>query len=391
MNKQAASVNDAFERALEEILARVCISAPAQRKPGAIAVAYSGGLDSSVLLHLMRDYAMRRCIPLFAFHIHHGISPNADDWLAHCERECQRLGVAFEARRITLSKREVSGVEEAARLGRYAALGELCRKHGATLLLTAHHHDDQAETVLLQLLRGSGVAGLGGMEFANSAPDLLGDATLRMARPLLALTRAELESFAEAEHIDFVEDESNADPRYMRNALRHRVMPALEEYFPGFHQRIARTAQHARAAQRLLNELAAQDLALCQEGECIAIDGLRRLGPDRIDNVLRFWFASRGIRMPATSWLTEMRTQLLDARADARICVTHADCHIRRHRNLIFLVPRDADDVARVPPFSFRWRGEATMSFAAYRGTLHFDQGEEGVDPEWLRGQAENA
>jgi tRNA(Ile)-lysidine synthase len=409
MNTQAASVPGAFERALETILARVCVSggagnasspgdpggggrspnvaAPVSSRACAIAVAYSGGLDSSVLLHLARAYAFRQGIPLFAFHIHHGISANADAWLTHCERECERLGIAFAARRIALARREDSGVEEAARLGRYAALGELCREHGARLLLTAHHQDDQAETVLLQLLRGSGVAGLGGMELANTAPDLLGDTTLEVARPLLAVTRAELEEFAAARRIACVEDESNTDPRYMRNALRHRVMPAFAAYFPGFHQRIARTARHAQAAQRLLDELAAQDLEQCRNGECIAIDRLRRLGPDRIDNALRYWFASRGVRMPSTSWLDEMRTQLLDAKADARICVTHPDCHVRRHRNLIFLVPRGADDPAGAPPVSFRWGGEAMLRFDSFCGTLHFDEAGDGIAAEWLRRQ----
>jgi tRNA(Ile)-lysidine synthase len=382
MNKQAASVTGAFGRALGEIRARVCVSGVS-----AVAVAYSGGLDSSVLLRLARDYAAGHGMQLFAFHIHHGISPNADDWLMHCRRECERLGVVFDARRVALSKRDESGVEEAARISRYAALGDLCRAHGVPLLLTAHHQDDQAETVLLQLLRGSGVAGLAGMETANTAPDLLGDAELVMARPLLAVSRAELEEFASTKGIAYIEDESNADTRYARNALRHRVMPSFAEYFPGFQQRIARSAQHAQSAQRLLNELAAQDLALCLEGECIDINRLRQLSTDRIDNVLRYWFASRSVRMPATAWLSEMRTQLLDARADARLCVTHADCHIRRHRDRIFLVPRRDDEALRAPPLAFRWNGEMQMRFAPFRGSLHFEEAEKGIDAGWLRTQ----
>jgi tRNA(Ile)-lysidine synthase len=378
--KQAASVIGAFERALGEIRARVCVSGAS-----AIAVAYSGGLDSSVLLHLARDYAASHGIKLFAFHIHHGISPNADDWLTHCRRECDRLGVAFDARRVKLSKQDESGVEEAARISRYAALGDMCRAHGVPLLLSAHHQDDQAETVLLQLLRGSGLSGLSGMETGNTAPDLLGDAELVMARPLLAISRTELEQIASAKSIAYIEDESNADTRYARNALRHRVMPSFAEYFPGFQQRIARTAQHAQSAQRLLNELAAQDLALCLEGERIDINRLRQLNTDRIDNVLRYWFASRGVRMPSTAWLSEMRTQLLDARADARLCVTHADCHIRRHRDRIFLVPRQGDEVLSASPLAFRWNGEMQMRFAPFGGSLHFEEAEEGIDADWLR------
>jgi tRNA(Ile)-lysidine synthase len=259
--------------------------------------------------------------------------------------------------------------------------------HHVPLLLTAHHQDDQAETVLLQLLRGSGVAGLAGMETANTAPDLLGDPDLVMARPLLALSRAELESFAASKEIVHIEDESNADTRYARNALRHHVMPAFAQYFPGFQQRMARTAQHAQSAQRMLNELAAQDLAACLDGDCMDIDRLRQLNSDRIDNVLRYWFASRGVRMPATSWLGEMRMQLLDARADAKLCITHADCHIRRHRNRVFLIPRREGEARSAVPLSFRWSGESRMHFAEFGGTLHADESPEGIDADWLRSQ----
>jgi tRNA(Ile)-lysidine synthase len=389
MNKWMAPVTGAFERALEAIRARVSVSGDAGE--AAVAVAYSGGLDSSALLHLAHDYAPRHGLKLFAFHIHHGISPNADAWLTHCGSECERLGVDFDARRVKLAGRDESGVEEAARISRYAALGELCRLHGVSLLLTAHHQDDQAETVLLQLLRGSGVAGLAGMEGANTAPDLLGDTELVVARPLLDLSRADLEGFVAARGISYIEDESNVDTRYARNALRHRVMPSFAEYFPGYQQRIVRTAQHAQAAQRLLNELAAQDLERCKQGECIDVTRLRQLGIDRIDNMLRYWLASRGVRMPATAWLNEMRTQLLDARADAQLCVTHPDCYIRRHRDRIFLVPRLDDNILSALPVAFRWNGEARIPFAPYGGSLFFEEVKAeagaGVDADWLRGQ----
>lgn len=379
MTKQAALIG-AFERALGEIQARVCISGP-------IAVAYSGGLDSSVLLNLAQRYAAQHAVSLFAFHIHHGISPNADCWLSHCENECRRLGLPFDFLRITLLQREERGMEEAARLARYTALGDLCRKHGVALLLTAHHLDDQAETVLLQLLRGSGVAGLAGMEAVNRAEALLGSRDLMMARPLLNASREELESYAHEIGVAYVEDESNVDTRYARNALRHEVMPALSAFFPGAAERIARTAQHAQSAQRLLNELAAQDLAQCMEGECLNLVRLGMLDDDRIDNVLRYWFASRGVRMPATAWLVELREQLFHAKGDAQICVTHADCHVRRHRDRIYLVPRRDDELLVPAPVTFRWNGEAAIAFPAFSGVLHFDVAEEGVAESWLQEQ----
>ena len=148
----------AFERALEEILTRVVVSA--ERK---IAVAYSGGLDSSVLLHLAKDFCVSRQITLYAFHVHHGISPNADTWLAHCEVQAKQQGVHFFSQRVNLIDVSKQGIEQSARIARYAALNTLCTQHQIPLLITAHHQDDQAESVLLQLLRGSGLPGLSGM------------------------------------------------------------------------------------------------------------------------------------------------------------------------------------------------------------------------------------
>ncbi|QAU34838.1 tRNA lysidine(34) synthetase TilS [Janthinobacterium sp. 17J80-10] len=377
-------MGDRFERALEAILARVSFCADA---PPTVAVAYSGGLDSSVLLRLAQQAAAARGLRLFAFHIHHGLSLNADAWTAHCEGEAQALSVAFEARRVQIDAAGRSGVEEAARLVRYATLGDMCRQHGVSLLLTAHHLDDQAETVLLQLLRGSGVAGLSGMDAVNAAPTLLGDPDLLMARPLLDVGRAELEAWAAKAGIRHVDDESNADPRYARNALRHGVMQQLGQSFPGFQERLARSAGHMQAAQRLLEQLAQEDLAACATGACLDLERLRALSSERLDNLLRHWMSVQGVRMPSTSWLAEMRTQLLQAKADAQLCVSHPDCAIRRHRNLVYLTPKWDADATDVAPLSFRWQGEARLEFPAYRGRLHFEPAPEGLDAAWLRAQ----
>lgn len=405
-NNQVALIYDTFERALNKILARVStFSRPhdistvddfptfskacpnAYKAPLKLAVAYSGGLDSSVLLHLMRAFSIKYGCELYAFHIHHGISGNADDWLAHCDVQCQQLNISFDAQKITVEKTAKNGVEEIARIGRYAALGALCRKHHVSILLTAHHQDDQAETVLLQMLRGSGVAGLSGMDIHNIAPDLLGDANLTMARPLLAASRVELATFADKNNIRFVEDESNSDPRYARNALRHSVMPALEQVFPGFQKRLGRTAQHAQSAQRLLIALASQDLHDCQDGEYLDIRPLKRLSPDRTYNLLRYWFGLRGVRMPSTAWLSEMLTQLLEAKDDSQLCVTHADCHIRRYRDHIFMTPKLDEAGLSATPEAFRWSGESQIIFPAYSGVMHFDLTQQGVDADWLRNE----
>jgi tRNA(Ile)-lysidine synthase len=364
--------------------------------PSSIAVALSGGLDSMVLLHLASDAARAAGLLLFAFHVHHGLSPNADDWRAHCVAAATALGVPFDHRDVTVAKGR-SGVEAAARKQRYAALGEMCRAHGVDLLLTAHHLDDQAETVLLQLLRGSGPAGLSGMDASNRARTLLGDDRLVMARPLLAVARAELEAFAAAQGIGWVEDESNSDPRYARNALRHQVMPVLAQAFPGFQRRIARSSAHAQSAQRLLDELAEQDLAACLVDDAIDLTRLRTLSKDRIHNLLRHWFSQRGLGMPSTAWMEQMVAQLMSAREDAQPLVSHPEVDARRHRDRLYLVPkqpdlaglRDPDDEGIIVKHAqaFRWNGEASLAFPDYGGVLHFDLAKYGLDPAWLKGR----
>lgn len=385
--QQTVQAENICERALDDILARVSVSDASQSL--SLAVAYSGGLDSTVLLHLARAYAQRRGIRLLAFHVHHGLSPSADAWLRHCERECERLDVPFDARRVALQKVNKDGIEQAARRSRYAALGDMCRAHHVPLLLTAHHLDDQAETVLLQLLRGSGVAGLSGMERTNAAPDLLGDPGPAVGRPLLDLSREALEQFACQYTIPYVEDESNADIRYARNALRHRFMPVLAEYFPGFQQRFARSAQHAQSAQRLLDELAAQDMKACLDGDGISLARLARFNQERIDNLLRYWLGMHGMRMPSTAWLDEMREQLLTAQEDAQVCVTHPDGEIRRYRGRGFVIPKAEKSLAAMP-FLFCWSGEPWIDFPAFGGRLHVEKTDEGIGAEWLRHQPLN-
>jgi tRNA(Ile)-lysidine synthase len=391
--QQAGKLPEIFSRALDALLPRAENDTVAAAR---FAVALSGGLDSSALLHLAHRYAQQHGCTLYAFHVHHGLSPNADAWLEHCERSCTALGIVFEARRINL-QRTGNGTEEAARAARYAALGAMCAGRDIQLLLTAHHQDDQAETVLLQLLRGSGTAGLSGMDEANKAPGLLGNPELVMARPLLPVPRTLLEQYVAANDIGYVDDESNADARFARNALRHQVMPALAAAFPGFQERFARSASHAQSAQRLLVELGAQDLLHCADGEGVDIGKLRLLSLDRSYNLLRFWFGERGWRMPSAAWLAQMLAQVLEARHDAQVLVSHPDCHVRRHRNILYLVPslpelagqRDRSDEgdAGQPGQRFSWQGEDFIDFPAYGGRLHFDPATRGFDAAWLRAQ----
>lgn len=379
-----------FREAIQRLNHRIAQEFPSAARHS-IGVAYSGGLDSSVLLHLAAGLASERGLTCRAFHIHHGLSANADQWLAHCQRQSQALGVHFHAARVEISGSDGASIEEAARVKRYQALGRLCREADCALLLTAHHQDDQAETVLMHLLRGSGVAGLAGMSEVNAAADLLGADLPVIARPLLEVSRAELEAYARQHGIAHVEDESNLDRRYLRNALRHAVMPVLASHFPGYAERLARSAQHAQSARLLLNETAATDLDHCRVKNALSVSRLTALSRPRIDNLLRHWLAVNGMRMPSTAWLDEMRDQILDAKADARLCVSHPQCDVRRYRDQVFITSKfqapDPDDIDRLAR-RFAWAGEEHIAFPQYGGRLIFTPAEQGVGAAWLKEQA---
>jgi tRNA(Ile)-lysidine synthase len=365
----------------------------AERTPGAshhgIAVAYSGGVDSAVLLSIVAEFCKKEQIPVFAFHIHHGLSPNADAWLTHCQSMCELLDVRFFSKQVQVDLDSSDGIECSARTARYRALGDFCSANQIPLLLTAHHQDDQAETLLLQLLRGSGVSGLSGMDLFNYAPGLLGSNEILLARPFLGCTKSTLLDFAQKHDIDYVEDESNTDCRYARNALRHQVMPVLSKISQAYTVRLARSAQHVQTAGRLLVELAKIDMSACAVDGALHIDKMRDLSTDRVDNLLRYWFSTLKVRMPSTARLSEMRHQLFDARHDAMVTILHDKLGIHRYKNKIYaapaLAPLAEDEI--IAPKEFIWSGEESIYFSEFSGTLHFELSTYGVDSSWLSSQ----
>ncbi len=375
-------VTGQFERALEAILARVVVS----DSPLSIAIAYSGGLDSSVLLHLAAQYCQRRTLRLCAFHVHHGLSPFADDWLRHAEQQAAALGVPFDAARITVED-SADSIEHAARSARYAALGTLCRKHGAQLLLTAHHQDDQAETVLLQLFRGAGLRGLGSMVDLQRVSPLMGEGVM-LGRPLLACPRKDLAAYAGQRQIAYVDDESNADTRYRRNAIRHQIMPQIERTYPGFSATVARGTQHWQSAQQLLDELAAIDLAAAASGGALNINQLSQLSDQRIDNLLRYWLLQQGaIYAPSTAQLQQLRSQMLRARADAHPALALCGMQLERRAGLLMALPH-TDAVPPTDPMAVRWRGEREIAVPQWRGSLLFSEAASGISPQLLQANA---
>jgi tRNA(Ile)-lysidine synthase len=342
-----------------------------------IAVAFSGGVDSSVLLDaVVRVVGASRCV---ALHVHHGLSPHADAWLAHCRAFAEERGVEFDAERVDVSRAAGVSVEAAARDARYRALDAMCSARGIRTLLLAQHADDQAETVLLQLLRGAGLAGLAAM-----APEYLpaGSAATRV-RPLLHVLRAQLEQYASARHLSWIDDESNADTRYARNALRHQVTPALAIHFPGFRDALARTAAHAASAQRLLDELAQIDMEVVSrdEGRALAHDALLALDDDRALNLLRYWMRAAGLVAASSARLTDALRQLREVGASGdghRLRIDHAGQALRSYRGLVYWEaggsnePADETALASREISGLAWQGESVWRLPQWRGTFVF-------------------
>lgn len=354
-----------------------------------IAIAYSGGLDSTVLLDAaVRVAGASRCI---ALHVHHGLSANANAWAAHAQATATRLGVAFESMRVDVPRDSGLGIEASARESRYAALDAMCEAHGAAALWIAQHADDQAETVLLQLLRGAGIAGLAAM-----APRYRpGGASVERVRPLLRLLRAQLERYAAQRDLAWIDDESNGDTRYARNALRIDVLPTLAVHFPGFRDALGRAAQHAAAAQRLLDDLAELDFAGAarDDGRALSRDALIAFDDVRGANLLRFWMRRLGLPGASAARLANMMRQLRDAHDAHALRVDHAGQCLRLYRDAIYweagdsTEPADDDTGMARPDAVLAWDGQQVWHLPAWRGTFVFapaDAGSDGAVPEAL-------
>lgn len=328
------------------------LSALLDSQPGLdrLIVAYSGGRDSHVLLHrLATDRALRSRYRLVATYIDHGLQADAADWAEHCARVCKELNVIFGCLAVDARPAPGDSPEAVARRARYRALAALLDPH--TALLTAHHRGDQAETVLLNLLRGSGARGLAAMP----ADRPLGWG--RLLRPLLGCTQSALSDYARSHGLVWIEDSSNTDERYERNFLRWQVLPQLQSHWPGLEQTLSRVADHAAEASELLDELAVRDLArLASTDDGIDLVALRVLGPARQRNVLRHWLRVRGLPIPTDRQLRQVLSDLLPAGRDRQPCIRWPGAELRRYRDRLHAM-------APLPPApdTFDWSGAAPL------------------------------
>lgn len=291
-------------------------------------VAYSGGLDSCVLLHLLARAARHhRLPPIRAVHVHHGLQAVADAWPAHCQRFCDELGVALDVRYVQVAPG--ASLERAAREARYAAFGALMVPGEALLL--AQHQDDQAETLLYRLLRGAGVRGLAAMARSRG----LGPG--HALRPLLDVPRKALEAYAADHGLGWVEDPSNSDSGFARNFLRREILPRLADHWPGASAVLARAAAHQAEAQGLLQELAEIDLQRSRGRlgvawlsiPCLDLPMLRQLSEARQRNLLRHWLGDRTRLPDSRHW--QGWADLRDAAVDATPVWRLESGELRRH------------------------------------------------------------
>ena len=294
-----------------------------------IAVALSGGLDSVVLLDTVCKAQAKNQNQIFAFHIHHGLQKQADDWLIFCEKLAKQYKIHFDFRLLHLNAEEAYGNTEArARAGRYEALADLCEEYGIEDLLLAHHQNDQAETVLLQLLRGSGVAGLSGMPASRGIADNPG---ITLWRPLLNQSRQELEAYAKEHKLKWIEDPSNQNTKYRRNAVRKKIIPALENIQPEALANMARSAQLLGEAQTLLNRLAQQDGKNILHKHLLKVAPLIQLSEQDMpaaNNVLRYWLQTQQLAMPSQERLQAWWRDLSQVKADAKLEWLHDERRI---------------------------------------------------------------
>ena len=316
----------AREHTPQGLAARVAGRIAARVRPGqSVCAAFSGGLDSTVLLDLLAGLREAQGFALSALHVHHGLSRNADRWAQACEAFAAARGVPIRVERVAVARGDPAGLEAAARAARHAAFA----RAGTDFVALAHHRDDQAETVLLQALRGTGVKGLAA----------LGEA-------------------------------SNEMTAFDRNFLRHEVMPVIERRFPQYRESLARLARHAAVADELLASVAREDAARLADGEGLSAEALGALDPARRANVLRHFLAAHGLAMPGEARLAEIARQLVSARGDARVLLLHGGRAIVRHRGRVIV-----EAVPRKGAWEVSWHGERVVPLGEGRGEVHFEEG----------------
>ena len=296
-----------------------------------LVIAYSGGVDSQVLLHAVANlkHANKLSNQITVCHVNHGLSDSANHWQNFAQQECSKLNLPFISYEVNVQTKAQHSLEALARDARYEALGAIYSEQ--SLIITGHHCDDQAETFLLALKRGSGLKGLSAMSVeTNQGKDIV-------IRPLLSVSRSEIICTAKENKLNWVEDESNTDTSFDRNFIRQSIMPLLNERWPSITQAINRSSDHCLEGQLLLNEMAEQDLANIQlSKDSLSLDELSKISVARFNNLVRYFLAKHNSLMPSKEQLAQVYQQLF-AKSDKNPAVKVANMYIRRYKNALYV------------------------------------------------------
>ncbi|TRX57084.1 tRNA lysidine(34) synthetase TilS [Thalassomonas sp. M1454] len=309
-----------------------------------LTLAYSGGVDSQVLLHAVAQLRKAELLTnkINAVHINHGLSVNASKWASFCQQQAKQLSISYTSITVDINKQSQQSLEALARDARYKALNQACSND--SVIFTGHHLDDQVETFLLALKRGAGVQGLSAMQtirpLANSEPEK----NIQLARPLLNINREDIEQYAREHDLQWVEDDSNSDVRFDRNFIRAQILPLLKQRWPAINQTIARSAQHCEQAQHLLEQLAIVDLQNCQlSSDSLSIAKMASLSTDRFNNLLRHFIRVNGGLMPSKQQVAQVYNACFEAADDKNPHISLHQYSLRRFADALYFTPNYAD------------------------------------------------
>jgi len=365
----------------------------------ALGIAVSGGPDSVALAGLAAHWVQQKRHALHLLHVHHGLYEQADGWAEQVRALARALNVACHVRHVQVPVGQGDGVEAAARAVRYRALAAMAGENDIGYVLLGHHLDDQAETVMLRLLRGAGPDGMGAM-----AASVQRDGVTYL-RPWLDIERVHIVEQATALAADMgislVDDPSNRDARYARGVLRTRVFPAIAGLWPGYRQTLSRFARLSGDAAAVLAEVAEADLAGMRRlhpayGDTLDLSMWRALSPARRSLALRAWLENQGMAMPPEARLAQMCHQLLHAAPDRQVLLQHGGIRVRSYRNLVMIDRAAGGGKSRAAPepavqadasCDIQWQGQTRVPLPGLGGTLYFEPDPDGVDPQWLQAQ----
>ncbi len=345
VNKQSASLFNHLRLFVKSFLKQHHLANPS------FLIAYSGGLDSTVLLHAFHRLQADIPFRLSAMHVHHGLNASADAWADFCQKNCAALGVPMTLQQVQVAENSGLGTEATARQARYQALTAA----PADFICLAHHQDDQAETLLLQLARGAGVKGLAGMAQFDEARRLL--------RPFLDVSRQDLLQYATQHDLQWIEDDSNTDTAFDRNFMRHTVVPAMAARYPSIAKTLARSANHMAEADALLDDLAAIDaeqvIDASQRYGLLKLAPFAELSPARQVNVVRYWLAKNAMMPPSAAVMQQIVMQLQSTKADAAVRIKVADgFDVMRYQGAAYLVATPASPLT----INQLWQGEDVVT-----------------------------